>query len=175
MKLQLAACLLLLTILQLYHLPPPLPPRQWLFLHVHLMPDTQVSCCTVLPYFSRQWTIWLKMFIFCLLFVYYFDYITVQYYTADCISWVPRLILLDFGTNWTYQCSLGIELICMYRNYCDVWTCNWIWGWEHQSTKSSQYLDLEKDQHREGLGTESVWLSWEDRDRRWKITSNDHG
>ena len=60
------------------------------------------------------------MFIFCLLFVYYFDYITVQYYTADCISWVPRLILLDFGTNWTYQCSLGIELICMWGTYCIV-------------------------------------------------------
>ena len=28
--------------------------------------------------------------------------ITPQYYTADCVSWVPRPTSLDLGTNWTY-------------------------------------------------------------------------
>ena len=107
--------------------------------------SSQLLYCTTILFKAMNHLV-KNVYFFCLLFVYYFDYITVQYYTADCISWVPRLILLDFGTNWTYQCSLGIELICMYRNYCDVWTYNWMWGWEHQSTKSSQYLDPEKDQ-----------------------------
>ena len=25
---------------------------------------------------------------------------------ADCVSWVPRLTLLDLRTNWTYACPL---------------------------------------------------------------------
>lgn len=30
----------------------------------------------------------------------------VQYYIADCVSWVPRLILLDLGTKWElWTCS----------------------------------------------------------------------
>ena len=31
---------------------------------------------------------------------------------AGCVSWGPRLTLLDL-TNWTYECALGIEFICM--------------------------------------------------------------
>ena len=32
-------------------------------------------------------------------------HVTVQYSTtvADCVSWVPRLTLLDLGTNWSYE------------------------------------------------------------------------
>ena len=30
----------------------------------------------------------------------YYKPITVQYYIADCASWVPRLTLLDLQTNW---------------------------------------------------------------------------
>ena len=33
----------------------------------------------------------------------YYKPITVQYYIADCVSWVPRLTLLDLQTNW--MCS----------------------------------------------------------------------
>ena len=45
-------------------------------------------------------------FIFCLFFMHYlcekyYKPITVQYYMADCVSWVPRLTLLDLRTNWT--------------------------------------------------------------------------
>ena len=29
---------------------------------------------------------------------------------AGCVSWVPRLTLLDL-TNWTCECTLGKELI----------------------------------------------------------------
>ena len=30
----------------------------------------------------------------------YYKPITVQSYQADCVSWVPRLTLLDLQTNW---------------------------------------------------------------------------
>ena len=68
---EIAACLLLLSILQLYHLPPPLPPpvsnssslfTRWQPLYA--------NCCTVLLYFSRYCTVRLKMFFF-VLFVFY--------------------------------------------------------------------------------------------------------
>ena len=39
--------------------------------------------------------------------------IIVQFYIADLVCWVPRLTLLDLGTNWTYECTLGKKLICM--------------------------------------------------------------
>ena len=64
------------------------------------------GCCTVLLHFSRSCTIRLKCFFFvCVYFLmYYFcekyyKPLSVQYYTADCISWVPRLTLLDLQTN----------------------------------------------------------------------------
>ena len=49
----------------------------------------------------------------CLLFTYYlcekyYKPITVQYYVADCICWVPRLTLLDLREH-----TLRMELICM--------------------------------------------------------------
>ena len=56
-------------------------------------------------YFSRYCTVRLKMFYFlCLFFVYYLcekycKLITVEYYIVDCVSWVPRLTLLDLQTN----------------------------------------------------------------------------
>ena len=39
--------------------------------------------------------------------------ITVQYYIADCVNWVPRLTLLNLQTNWTYEHALRMELIRM--------------------------------------------------------------
>ena len=104
-KLQLALRLLLLTILQLYHLPPPLPPpvsnSSCLFTRCQPL---YASCCSVLLYFSRYCTVRLKMFslfFVCLFFMYYlgekyYKPITVRYYIADCVSWVPRLTLLDY-------------------------------------------------------------------------------
>ena len=54
----------------------------------------------------------------CLFFMYYlcekyYKPITVQHYIANCVSWVPRLTLLDLGTNWTYERALGMELVHM--------------------------------------------------------------
>ena len=37
--------------------------------------------------------------------------ITVQYYIANCVSWVPRLTLMDL--NWTFEHVLGMKLICV--------------------------------------------------------------
>ena len=48
----------------------------------------------------------------------YYKPITVQYYVADCVSWVPRLTLLDLWTNWIYKCTLRMELVHMYGTYC---------------------------------------------------------
>ena len=73
------------------------------------------SCCTVLLYFSRYCTVRLKMFIFCVCFLWtyylcekYYKPITVWYNIADCISWVPRLTLLDLTNKldlWTHSRS----------------------------------------------------------------------
>ena len=41
----------------------------------------------------------------------YYKPITVQYYIANCVSWVPRVSLLDLRTNWTYERALGKELV----------------------------------------------------------------
>ena len=81
------------------------------------------SCCTVLLYFSRYCTVRLKMFYFwCLFFIYYlceeyYKPITVQCCIADCVSWVPRLILLDLQTNWIYERNLFVcrGLNCIHR------------------------------------------------------------
>lgn len=41
----------------------------------------------------------------------YYKSITVQYYTDNCVSWVPRLTLADLGKNWTFKHTLGMKLI----------------------------------------------------------------
>ena len=43
----------------------------------------------------------------------YYKPITVYYYIADYVSWVPRLTSLDSQTNWTCECILEVELICI--------------------------------------------------------------
>ena len=61
-------------------------------------------------------------FIFCVCFIciIYVKYIIniVQCYIADCVSWVPRLTLLELQTDWTYKCILGTEFVCMQGTYC---------------------------------------------------------
>ena len=70
-KLQPALRLLLLTILQLYHLPPPLPPpasnSSCLFRRCQPL---YASPCTVLLYFSRYSTIRLKVLSLFFVFVF---------------------------------------------------------------------------------------------------------
>ena len=43
----------------------------------------------------------------------YYKPTTVQYYIADCVSWVRRLTLLDLRTIWMYKHTLKMELIHM--------------------------------------------------------------
>ena len=43
----------------------------------------------------------------------YYKPITVQYHIANCVSWVPRLTLLDLRTNWNSELALRMELIHM--------------------------------------------------------------
>ena len=69
-KLHLALHLLLLMILQLYHLPPPLPSpvsnSSCLFTRCQPL---YASCCTILRYFSRYCTVRIKK---CFIFVFVF-------------------------------------------------------------------------------------------------------
>ena len=44
----------------------------------------------------------------------YYKLNTVQYYTADYVSCVTKLTLLDLRTNWTHE----TELVCMYGMHC---------------------------------------------------------
>ena len=48
----------------------------------------------------------------------YYKPITLQYYIADCVSWVPRLTLLDSWKKWADKHALQMELICMQGTYC---------------------------------------------------------
>ena len=79
-----------------------------------------VSPCmpaAVLLYFSRYWTIRFKMFHFLFLMHYlcekYYKPIIVQYYVANCVSWVPKLTLLDLRTNQPYELALRLEHVCL--------------------------------------------------------------
>ena len=55
----------------------------------------------------------LFVFVFMHLWETCYKSMTVLYYIANCVSWVPRLTLLDVGTNWTYECTLGMDRVCM--------------------------------------------------------------
>ena len=103
MKLQLAFHLVLLTILQLYHLPPLPPSSQKLLLSVHsiLAPVFQLLYCTIVLFKFLYYKI--KNVYFCLLFLCTIcvESITVQYYIANCVSWLPRLTMSGLQKNWT--------------------------------------------------------------------------
>ena len=108
-------CILLPTILQLYYLPPLLPPpvsnSSCLFNRCQTM-----FCTTVL---IKVLTVKLKVFPLIFLFLMYYmcekhdKPITVHYYITNCVSWVPRLTLLDLQTNWIYESALRMELVRM--------------------------------------------------------------
>ena len=96
LKLQLAFCLLLLAILQLYHLPPslPFPVSNTSCLFTRRQP-LYASCYTALLDFSRYCTVRFKRFslFFVCVFMYYlcekyFKSIIVQCYITYCVSWV---------------------------------------------------------------------------------------
>ena len=50
----------------------------------------------------------------------YYKPLRVQYYTANCVSWVPRLTLLDLQTIWTYECALRNEARSLCRGLAVV-------------------------------------------------------
>ena len=41
----------------------------------------------------------------------YYKPITIRNNIADCISWVASLTLLFLRTNWTYERTLGMEVV----------------------------------------------------------------
>ena len=64
-----------------------------------------------------------KHFLYFLYFLMYYlcekyKPVTVQHYISDCVSWVPRLTLLNLQTNWTYEHTLGMELTHIQGTYC---------------------------------------------------------
>ena len=78
------------------------------------------SCWTVPLCFSRYCSLslecllyFLYLIVFYVLFVWkVLQTITVQYYIADCVSWEPKLTLLDLWTNWTHKCALYTPFPC---------------------------------------------------------------
>ena len=88
-----------------------IPQRSWL----PSFPPWELLCaswCAVLLHFSRPCTLRLEMFYFYVLFflmIYlcekYCKPITVQYYIADCVSWVPRVTSLDLQIGLLWTCS----------------------------------------------------------------------
>ena len=119
MKLQLAFHLLLLTVLQLYHLPPPFPRpvnnSSRLFTRYQSL--YQLLCCTTVLFKVLYYKIKVVLYFLC----FFFGIICVKsiinllkYSTiVDCVSWAARLNLLDLWTNWTYKRTLGMELVHM--------------------------------------------------------------
>ena len=78
----------------------------------------EASCWTVLQYFTRYYTLRFTMWFW--LFIYfsckeYSKTTTVQYYIADCFSWVHRLTLLDFVYKQIglSECALRTQLVSM--------------------------------------------------------------
>ena len=77
-------------------------------------------CTTVL---LKVLTVKLKVFPLIFLFLKYYLYekhdkpITVHYYITNCVSWVPRLTLLDLQTNRIYEPVVRMELIHIQGTY----------------------------------------------------------
>ena len=103
--------------------PSALPSPTSLLQSVNLLvssPDASPWMLAVGPYyFSRHWTVRLKMFYFlCSIFTYclcekYHKPITRQCYIANCVSWVPRLTLLDLKIDWTYKHAPRMKIVHM--------------------------------------------------------------
>ena len=107
-------------------LSSPTPPSSshWLLLPVHSMPALRAHRWTALHCFSRHCTVrWKTPYCLCLFIIYhlweeYYKPIAVQYYIADCVSCVSRLILLDLWKNWTCEYTLGTEFVHMEETHC---------------------------------------------------------
>ena len=110
---QLVLRLLLLMILQLSHLPSPLPLLGCSLDGNPCMPVVVLTTVLFNVLYCKMKNVLFFEFVLCALFVRkYYKPIIVQYYIVDCISWVPRLTLLDLSTNGAYEHALRTELIC---------------------------------------------------------------
>jgi len=49
----------------------------------------------------------------CYLWEKYCKPTTVQCYIANCVSWVPRLTLLDLKIDWTYKHAPRMKIVHM--------------------------------------------------------------
>ena len=91
-------------------------------------PVCQLLSCTsvffyLLYYKTKMFSLFFAFVFMHYLYEKYYEPIIVQYNIANCVSWNPRLTLLDILTSWTYEHVLGIhvqELLCiiplkMYR------------------------------------------------------------
>ena len=87
------------------------------------MPAPECRCAGLLC-FSRYCPVRLKMLYFfcclslCIMWKVLQTYYNIAVYIAKCVSWVPKLTLLDLWTNQTYKCTLRMECICMWETYC---------------------------------------------------------
>ena len=109
-----AACLflLLLTVLQFYHLPTSLPPSSGTLLACSLDTSPCVPALVLNPVLFKYCIVLLcqvknVVFIFWFVFMYYlygkyYKPITLQYCIADCLSRVPGL---------TYKCALRMKFV----------------------------------------------------------------
>ena len=116
-KLQLALHLLLLTILQLCHLLPPLPPpvSNSSCLFTRCQPP-YASCCTVLLYFSRYCTVRLKMF--SLFFVCFLCIICVKrFIIINLLQYIQPVVLVGYlgSLCWTYE-QIGLMNVLLEWN-----------------------------------------------------------
>ena len=193
MKLQLALHLPVLTILQLCHLPVSI--SSCLFTWCQTL---YASCCMVLPYLSRYCTIRLKCFLSFLFSVCIICMksikkpITVQYYIASCVSWVPWLTLLDLtnkmnlGTHSWNGTHLYLGYLLYLLTYQFIKEDYKRWGFPGCSVVKNhlpmqemwvQSLSQEDSLQKE-MATHSSILAWEipwteEPGRRWGLKESD--
>ena len=86
--------------------------------------------CIVLLYFSRCSTVRVNMFSLFFVFVFlstyylcgkYYKPITVQYYIADCVGWVPRLCWTCEQTGLTNMLLKQNLFICRGLTVLEMW------------------------------------------------------
>ena len=123
---EIAACphLLLLMILQLCHLPTPRPsPVSNPSCPFIQYPPLSASCCTILLYFSRQCTVRLNMFIFCVCFLHIICVKSI----INLLQYSPTQLICQVGTQADFvelmnkldsEPTRRTELTCMQGTYC---------------------------------------------------------
>ena len=88
---------------------------------------------------------------------------THTYCIADCVSWVPRLTVLDLPTNWTYEGTLVGWNLFIHRELTvkQRWEVrNLTWGrhrrsgssWSFKAKRASEAWHSERDTRRRGRG-----------------------